>query len=95
MNGLKQNAKSLLTPVSDIDFYPVSCGTFQFALHGSSNNRVSKVALHFVYRHLAFGVVKKHKRVPLVTMMNCSSFPGEPSIQDPPVLVEETAASTD
>ena len=34
----KQNARSLLTPVSDPDFYALSCGTFGSALHGSFFN---------------------------------------------------------
>ena len=34
----KQNARSLLTPVPDLDFYALSCGTFGFALHGSFFN---------------------------------------------------------
>ena len=34
----KQNATSLLTPVSDIVFYALSSGTLGFALHGSSVN---------------------------------------------------------
>ena len=38
--GPKQNARSLLTPVSDTDFYPLSCGTLQFVLHRSSYPRL-------------------------------------------------------
>ena len=34
----KQNARSLLTPVSGPDFYALSCGTFGFALRGSFLN---------------------------------------------------------
>ena len=34
----KQNARSLLTPVSGPDFYALSCGTFGFALLGSFLN---------------------------------------------------------
>ena len=34
----KQNATSLLTPVSGPDFYALSCGTFSFALRGSFFN---------------------------------------------------------
>ena len=34
----KQNAGSLLTPVSDTVFYALSHGTLGFALHGSSFN---------------------------------------------------------
>ena len=40
INGLKQNARSLLTSISDKDFYPLSSGTLQIVLHGSSNNRL-------------------------------------------------------
>ena len=40
INGPQQNARSLLTPVSDTDFYALSRGTLQFVLHGSSNNRL-------------------------------------------------------
>ena len=36
--GPKQNAGSLLTPVSDTVFYALSHGTLGFALHGSSFN---------------------------------------------------------
>ena len=36
--GHKQNAGSLLTPVSDTVFYALSHGTLSFALHGSSFN---------------------------------------------------------
>ena len=36
--GPKQNAGSLLTPVSDTVFYALSHGTLGFALHGSSLN---------------------------------------------------------
>ena len=36
--GLKQNAGSLLTPVSETVFYALSYGTLGFALHGSSLN---------------------------------------------------------
>ena len=35
----KQNARSLLTPVSDPAFYALSHGTLGFALHGSFSNR--------------------------------------------------------
>ena len=38
IDGPKQNAGSLLTPVSNIDFYALSSGTLGFALHGSSVN---------------------------------------------------------
>ena len=34
----KQNATSLLTPVSNIVFNALSSGTLSFALHGSSSN---------------------------------------------------------
>ena len=34
----KLNARSLLTLVSDPDFYALSCGTFRFVLHGSFFN---------------------------------------------------------
>ena len=40
INGLKQNARSLLTPVSHTDFYALSHGSLHFVLHGSSNNRL-------------------------------------------------------
>ena len=36
--GPKQNAGSLLTPVSETVFYALSHGTLGFALHGSSLN---------------------------------------------------------
>ena len=36
--GPKQNAGSLLTPVSETVFYALSYGTLGFALHGSSLN---------------------------------------------------------
>ena len=36
----KQNARSLLTPVSDPAFYALSHGSKHFLLHGSSNNRL-------------------------------------------------------
>ena len=35
LSDRKQNARSLLTPVSGPDFYALSCGTFGFALHDS------------------------------------------------------------
>ena len=35
INGLKQNARSLLTPVSDPDFYALSHGSLHFGLYGS------------------------------------------------------------
>ena len=38
IDGPKQNAGSLLTPVSNIVFYALSSGTPGFALHGSSLN---------------------------------------------------------
>ena len=38
MHGPKQNAGSLLTPVSETVFYALSYGTLGFALHGSSLN---------------------------------------------------------
>ena len=38
INGPKQNARSLLTPVSDPTFYALSHGSKHFLLHGSSNN---------------------------------------------------------
>ena len=38
IDGPKQNAGSLLTPVSNIVFYALSSGTLGFALHGSSVN---------------------------------------------------------
>ena len=38
MVGSKQNAGSLLTPVSETVFYALSYGTLGFALHGSSLN---------------------------------------------------------
>ena len=40
INGLKQNARSLLTPVSHTDFYALLHGSLHFVLHGSSNNRL-------------------------------------------------------
>ena len=40
INGVKQNARSLLTPVSDTDFYALLHGSLHFVLHGSSNNRL-------------------------------------------------------
>ena len=40
IGGLKQNVKSLLTPVSDRAFYALSHGTLGFALHGSFNNHL-------------------------------------------------------
>ena len=40
INGPKQNARSLLTPVSDPTFYALSHGSKHFLLHGSSNNRL-------------------------------------------------------
>ena len=40
INDLKQNARSLLTPVSDTAFYALSHGNLYFVLHGSSNNRL-------------------------------------------------------
>ena len=36
----KQNARSLLTPVSDPAFYALPHGSKHFLLHGSSNNRL-------------------------------------------------------
>ena len=39
-DGPKQNATSLLTPVSNIVFYALSSGTLGFALHGSFNNHL-------------------------------------------------------
>ena len=38
--SLKQNAGSLLTPVSDTVFYALSHGTLGFAFHGSFNNQL-------------------------------------------------------
>ena len=40
IDGPKQNAGSLLTPVSDIVFYALSSGTHGFALHGSFNKHL-------------------------------------------------------
>ena len=40
INGPKQNARSLLTSVSDTDFYVFLCGSLHFILNGSSNNRL-------------------------------------------------------
>ena len=40
INGPKQNARSLLTPVSVQAFYALSNGSKHFVLHGSSNNRL-------------------------------------------------------
>ena len=40
INGLKQNARSLLAPFSDTDSYPLLHGSLHFVLHGSSNNRL-------------------------------------------------------
>ena len=40
IDGPKQNATSLLTPVSNIVFYALSSGTLGFALHGSFNNHL-------------------------------------------------------
>ena len=37
-SDLKQNARSLLTPVSDPDFHALSHGSLSFALHGSFFN---------------------------------------------------------
>ena len=34
-NGLKQNARSLLTPVSHTDFYALSHGSLHFGVYGS------------------------------------------------------------
>ena len=39
-DGLKQNAGSLLTPVSYTICYALSYGTLGFALHGSSFNHI-------------------------------------------------------
>ena len=40
-NGPIQNARSLLTPGSDTDFYTLSCGTsLHFVLHGSIKNHL-------------------------------------------------------
>ena len=36
----KQNATSLLTPVSNLVFYVLSIGTLSFALNGSFNNHL-------------------------------------------------------
>ena len=43
INGPKQNARSLLTAVSDPAFYALSHGSKHFVLHGSSNNRLFQV----------------------------------------------------
>ena len=40
INGLKQNARSLLTPFFDTDFYPLLHGSLHYVLHGSSNNHI-------------------------------------------------------
>ena len=40
IDGLKQNAGSLLTPVSYTVCYALSYGTLGFALHGSSFNHI-------------------------------------------------------
>ena len=40
INCPKQNARSLLTPVSDPAFYALSHGSKHFLLHGSSNNHL-------------------------------------------------------
>ena len=40
IDGPKQNAGSLLTPVPSIVFYALSSGTLGFALHGSFNNHL-------------------------------------------------------
>ena len=40
IHGPKQNAMSLLTPATDTDFHLLSCGTLQFVLHDSFNNRL-------------------------------------------------------
>ena len=40
IDGPKQNAGSLLTPVSDTAFHALSHGTFGFAFHGSFNNHL-------------------------------------------------------
>ena len=40
IGGSKQNARSLLTPVSDKDFYTLLHGSLHFVLHGSSNNHL-------------------------------------------------------
>ena len=39
INGLKQNARSLLTTFSDTDFYPL-LNSFHFVLHGSSDKHL-------------------------------------------------------
>ena len=40
IDGPKQNAGSLLTPVSNIVLYALSHGTLSFAFHGSFNNHL-------------------------------------------------------
>ena len=40
IDGSKQNAGSLLTPVSNTVFHALSHGTFGFTLHGSLFNQV-------------------------------------------------------
>ena len=40
IDGPKQNAGSLLTPVSDTVFYALSHGTRGFVFHGSFNNQL-------------------------------------------------------
>ena len=39
-NGLKQNARSPLTPFSDTDINALLHGSMHFVLHGSSNNSI-------------------------------------------------------
>ena len=40
INGLKQNARSLLTLFSDTDFHALLHGSLHFVLHGSSHNHL-------------------------------------------------------
>ena len=40
INGLKQNARSLLTQYSNTDFYTLLCGSLHFVLHGSTKNHL-------------------------------------------------------
>ena len=40
IDGLKQNAGSVLTPFSNIVLYALSNGTLGFAFHGSFNNHL-------------------------------------------------------
>ena len=45
IGGLKQNVKSLLTPVSGTVFHALSHGSLHFVLHGSLINRLFQLFL--------------------------------------------------